>query len=111
MNRRVLLSVTALVVVAACAGAGLFAWRNFADTLASARASKGGAAGTAPSASPVHVALGPVPTQLPLTGGPGLDAFGAPLRTADRAGFHALLRSGKYEDLARYFEEMQAKSK
>jgi tetratricopeptide (TPR) repeat protein len=49
----------------------------------------------------------PAPTALPLTGGDGALPDGYPIAHIDGAAFRSLLVHGKYEDLDRYFEELQ----
>src|SRR5207247_2540126 len=54
-----------------------------------------------------EVAPAPLPTQLPLVGGDGVDSDGYPLKWIDRAALRSLLRAERYADLTRYFEQLQ----
>ena len=48
------------------------------------------------------------PAELPMTTGAGSDGDGYPLRTADRAGFLALLHHRRFAELTRHVETLQA---
>lgn len=60
---------------------------------------------TAPAVEP---APAPLPTALPLVGGDGIMADGYPVAHVDGAAFRSLLWHGKYEELNRYFDELQS---
>jgi len=69
--------------------------------------------GAAPGAeSPGPQPLAPPPDEPPasrsMVGGPGVDAYGYPLATADKRGLVSLLRHRRYADLAGYVEAVQA---
>lgn len=55
-----------------------------------------------------EVAPAPLPTALPLAGKEGTDADGYPLQYVDRAALRSLLRAQRYDDLTRYFEQLQS---
>jgi len=57
-----------------------------------------------------HVALAPLPDELPLIERPGKDAYGYPLSYVDRAALRSLLGRGKYQELSRYLEQFAAEA-
>jgi tetratricopeptide (TPR) repeat protein len=55
----------------------------------------------------VLLAVGPVPTALPLRGTEGQDADGYPTQYVDRLAFRALLRQRRFDELDSYFDQLQ----
>jgi tetratricopeptide (TPR) repeat protein len=91
-----------IIVLAVCVGIGAFAWIKVTRWVNDAEASV-----RPPEVIGVRPEPPDVPSERPFVGGDGEDAYGYPLRTADRTALLHLLRLGMFEELEKYSVEYQ----
>lgn len=114
---KVLMVVVGVLGSALVAGAVLFGIQGFEGLMQRARQRAGQSEKKAEVVAKervdrthtvVVVAPAPLPTALPLKQRPGTDAFGYPKTYVDAAGLRSLLYYERYQELSKYFEEIQS---